>query len=211
MRPACIPASSTRRSCLKRLGRARMSAAPQPQPQPGLRTTARSAGEPQQHRSSEARSHCGTVEQNTLIEILPKQCTNSRRIGSGQQVCPEVFRANRIRFFLLVGFALIVPTNGHRKGEPCDEAEQCQTRRRNDTRSFRTPSCSSGCFLRKKAPTYAESHNVKKERAKAATGYRNGLVICWSSVSSADHFTPHSGETSEVVSKTRPAKCTQLD
>ena len=67
------------------------------------------------------------IEQNALIEIILQQCAHFRRIGGRQQVCPDVFRADRVGLGFLVVLALIVPADSHRKAESDDEAEQRQS------------------------------------------------------------------------------------
>ena len=105
----CIPASSTRRSCLKS-ARASTGVAlrsigrsPDSGPQIGLQLVSSIIDLPQLILIA------GFIEQYTLVEILNQQGTHSRRIGGGQQVCPDIFRANRVGLCLLVVLALIVP------------------------------------------------------------------------------------------------------
>ena len=58
---------------------------------------------------------------------MPKQGADMRGVGCGQQVGTEVLGADRVGFFLLKVFALIIAAGRHREAEADDETEEGET------------------------------------------------------------------------------------
>src|SRR5258708_33350718 len=112
----------------------------------------------------------GPIEQDTIIEVVPKQCTYSGRVGGRQDVGPDVFCANRVGLFLLIILTLLAPAYGHRKLKPMMRPSIVSVAARIRLKSSRTPSFRLRRLLRQEDPIRAESHSTKRASAKTING-----------------------------------------
>jgi hypothetical protein len=64
------------------------------------------------------------VELDALVQVARQQAAHLVRIGGRQQARAQVFGADGVGLFLLVGLARVVAADGHREAEADDQAEQ---------------------------------------------------------------------------------------
>jgi hypothetical protein len=135
-------------------------------PMPVLLTKARIAVEPYGNWPAEVRAHRELHRTKYAGRDILQECTHFRSLGSREQVCPHVFRANGVGLCFLIVLAQIERLMAIEKLNPMMRPSRVSTAVTIRSRSWRTSSSIFDRRLRKRIPIPAP----KKEKTKTRRG-----------------------------------------